>query len=1426
MLAKRPPAPEHSHGFDGLVAYIEQAHKADYTFMNKISSLSAAVEEMKSVAEMNRAVKDPVYHLILSWPKYEHPTSEQVREAVEIQMKALGFEEHQWIAAVHKDSDNFHVHVAVNKVHPETYRVVNPRGDYFILDKTCREIELRQGWTHDRGPYSVEYVGNEPIVIEQKYRHLLKQLSDGAKKIERYTGDISFERYVQDSDTLKAIFAKSMSWNDVHNKLRILGLELKQSDEHGGLVLRDTKSDSYAKASNIAGYDFGELKNIFGKYVGDVSETEQEVETILRDMTRMRATFSERDLDGYLSAFVDAKRQDALKAAVIESGDCMHLVSATPRGPVPQFTTKAVLEEERRALDAASRLSALDASRPVDADAMAKAVGTRTMRADQLDVFNRVVAGGRVATVQGRAGVGKSYLMGALRDTYEVSGYKVIGLGPTNIIADSEIKDGFKEAFTVDKVINEAKKGWLRWDENTVLIVDEAGMISNDRYAELMEIASKLKIGKIILVGDDRQLPAVERGGMFAQLASNRSYDCGDVKVITRQKNERQRQAAELLSKGEFEDAMQIYHDDGLIKWAGTDDETRDALLASWKSDFEADEAETKFILSYRNADVDFFNKEIHDYLISKGKIHEPRVLDGTEYALAEAVMFTQTNKKLGVTNGMRGKIKSWTNGGMSVELENGKTVAIPLEGDKKFKGFRQAHAGTVYKSQGATIARTYLHHTSDWKNAAGYVALTRQTKSATVFASKEVAVDWRDIARQMKSGMTKTTASSYQRAETRHQPQPIVNSVAGEAARLVELLAGEVAERKAAADAAPEPETLAKAWKIGKSAEMGVLKDKLFKRFGEERKGVDELAQARWIAAVAAARKARNDEIGSLRMASDLTVAEIKSAASGPTRAALLDVHQAELRNAVTEARGRHRAAVAEAAARKPKNLEFEAWLEKTEQDADVRKYRKWRAGAHDREQLRQLAALVDLKGVLRDADWRSDAQGEQWRPPVEARKHGSTGTGEPTPGNVRLVLDSDGAGVRWFDPSTRKGGGLDALLARLYPDEGEAAQRCEQLIDAAQIRFDAANLRESDRLDHRVYDAVQARRDWETGKPIIDADTPQTLFDIDIKALVEKLGDDARNVRVIRRPGGPALICATHDKAGNKTGWELVSARYMTRIRGSKRGAETLITAVKHVTREARKHGQTLEMSQAIRYLTGLDPARLLSQAPKIVDSVLVQCQEAAAFLATHPRTLTAAERRAVADFPRVLAEITETRRQLAKLDRAAAETPAIAAALRRLETFDINDSALAAMSPKPRHDLIRRVIDATHAADAFLTVVPVQAHKPGERARLKAIKTRLGDLKRSWVASMSSEPAARSLRHLTLPGQGGRDAVMQRLATSSMLHNAAQAAAHNPFFRDDARERQQAAQIVDIIADISKPSASSQPRPAAAWTPPTPK
>ena len=63
--------------------------------------------------------------------------------------KELGYAEHQRIRVVHHDTDNVHIHVAINKIHPTTFTLHNPGYDYKTRSKLCAILEHELGLAQD-----------------------------------------------------------------------------------------------------------------------------------------------------------------------------------------------------------------------------------------------------------------------------------------------------------------------------------------------------------------------------------------------------------------------------------------------------------------------------------------------------------------------------------------------------------------------------------------------------------------------------------------------------------------------------------------------------------------------------------------------------------------------------------------------------------------------------------------------------------------------------------------------------------------------------------------------------------------------------------------------------------------------------------------------------------------------------------------------------------------------------------------------------------------------------------------------------------------------------------------------------------------------------------------------------------------------------
>jgi hypothetical protein len=157
MIAKHVPMKSvKKSDFASLVKYLaddqEKNERVVYTSVTNCASidLSAAVIEVTAIQGMNtRAESDKTYHLILSFRAGERP-DDNVLAALEGRIcEGLGYGEHQRVSVAHDDTDNFHLHIAINKIHPTRLTIHSPYNDHKTLGKLCAALELQYGLERD-----------------------------------------------------------------------------------------------------------------------------------------------------------------------------------------------------------------------------------------------------------------------------------------------------------------------------------------------------------------------------------------------------------------------------------------------------------------------------------------------------------------------------------------------------------------------------------------------------------------------------------------------------------------------------------------------------------------------------------------------------------------------------------------------------------------------------------------------------------------------------------------------------------------------------------------------------------------------------------------------------------------------------------------------------------------------------------------------------------------------------------------------------------------------------------------------------------------------------------------------------------------------------------------------------------------------------
>ncbi|PCI26486.1 hypothetical protein COB52_05985, partial [Candidatus Kaiserbacteria bacterium] len=182
-----------------------------------INDLDTALIEIGAVRRLKPNVADKTYHMIVSFRpgEKERLSDEDLKDIEATYAKALGYEEHQRVVGTHINTDNFHMHIAFNKVHPETLKVHSPVRDFRALDKASRQLEQKYGLYVDNGMSKTP--GSQP------------KLSSQARTFESHTWQESFQNHVLQhrSEILERV-KDVQNWQELHAVLAEYDIQLKK----------------------------------------------------------------------------------------------------------------------------------------------------------------------------------------------------------------------------------------------------------------------------------------------------------------------------------------------------------------------------------------------------------------------------------------------------------------------------------------------------------------------------------------------------------------------------------------------------------------------------------------------------------------------------------------------------------------------------------------------------------------------------------------------------------------------------------------------------------------------------------------------------------------------------------------------------------------------------------------------------------------------------------------------------------------------------------------------------------------------------------------------------------------------------------------------------------------------------------------------
>ncbi len=357
-----------------------------------------------------------------------------------------------------------------------------------------------------------------------------------------------------------------------------------------------------------------------------------------------------------------------------------------------------------------------------------------------------------IAIAEGAAGSGKTTLLGPVIESYRRGGARVIGTAQAHRIARQMCELGI-EATATDRWIAKARAGVPFLDQDTVLLVDEAGLLSSRQmHALLSEVA---RTGaKAILLGDRRQLQAIGAGPGFQIVAS--VIEATRVDTIVRQREPWAREAVMKLAQGQVAKALQAFSHRGLLVGCEGTSATVRSLVDSWESAWRKQPDAPALLIAKTNAQVRAINEEVRLRLRAHGALEGKDVTvsavtpsghgQSLRFAKGDRVRFLVRQDAIGVINGTEAVIERITRGrDPRVRARIGKRpISFRVsELSDEFGRARLGHAyaSTVYGAQGLTTDRAFVLLDPSMTRHDVYVAASR-SKGATQLCFDKSAVD------------------------------------------------------------------------------------------------------------------------------------------------------------------------------------------------------------------------------------------------------------------------------------------------------------------------------------------------------------------------------------------------------------------------------------------------------------------------------------------------------------------------------------------------------------------------------------------------------------------------------------------------------------------------------------------------------------
>lgn len=498
-------------------------------------------------------------------------------------------------------------------------------------------------------------------------------------------------------------------------------------------------------------------------------------EIIIDTLDKRQAVFSQRDIENLIFKSTETKEDyNETLAKVLESHKLIN-IGYNESGRL-SFTTKSNFTKEIDLAKISNEMSEIRSFK-VDQKLINEISNSKvyTLEDEQKLAFRHIIDAGNIVCLNSSAGTGKTHLMKAVKALYDrqgiyISGAAIMGKAEHGLESETGIKSQ-----TIYRILDNYRKGEESHKylphHNSILVIDEAGMIGLEDMYDLVKMSQERKI-KLILIGDKDQLQPVSFGAPFRAILERIGF--AEMLEVRRQKDKLDALATKSLAKGEISLAVDHYlKKDRLV--LDDDSVIKKQLLSTWQG-YINEKPENTLILAFKNEQVAEINSLARDYLKQQGVLGESKSFnvsvsgkeDVKEFAANDRIIFLK-NKTLGdvkIKNGQLATIVGIENDIVTFRLDDdkdAKDVKHYQFNAKEFNNFDHGYCATVHKSQGVSVDNCLVYAKGrGWDRFLSYVAMSRHKLNMHFFADKDTYKDIHTLKRELSRSPLRDNVLDY----------------------------------------------------------------------------------------------------------------------------------------------------------------------------------------------------------------------------------------------------------------------------------------------------------------------------------------------------------------------------------------------------------------------------------------------------------------------------------------------------------------------------------------------------------------------------------------------------------------------------------------------------------------------------------------